>query len=112
MLDTGLRHVEGGRHREYRLAVLDGHHPPGGEGPAVADPLDVVDDRNRRVAGPDEVGVQRVDVAVVGHRPSRGDQCLGGDLATEDTLDALLRATPSEDVELDLLQVEQVQELL
>ena len=43
-----------------RPAVLTGHDPTGGERAPVADPLHVVDDRHRGVAGPQEVGVQRV----------------------------------------------------
>ena len=43
-----------------RPPVLTRHHPTGGERAAVPDPLDVVDDRHLRVAGQQEVGVQRV----------------------------------------------------
>ena len=45
---------------EDRLSVLDGDHAAGGEGPAVADAVDRVDDGRARVARPQEVGVQGV----------------------------------------------------
>src|SRR5690606_18612112 len=80
--------------------------------PAVADPFDVVDDRPGRVAGADEVGVQRVDVLAGRHGAPGGDEGLGGDLPAEDALDPLLRAAAAEHVLLDLLQVEQVEHFL
>ena len=52
--------VERRRHVEDGLPVLDGHHPPGGEGPPVADPVHLVEDGHVGVAGPEEVGVQRM----------------------------------------------------
>ncbi|MBB3730705.1 hypothetical protein FHR33_006565 [Nonomuraea dietziae] len=112
VVDALLEDVEGGRHREYRLAVLHGDHPAGGEGASVPDPLDVVDDRDGRVSWADEVGVQGVHVTSLWHGTARGDERLGGDLTAEHPLDALFGAAPAEDVELDLLQVEQVEQLL
>ncbi len=52
MLEPVLLQMVGGRHGEDRVAVLDRDHAPGGEAPAVADAVDLVDDRDRRVAGP------------------------------------------------------------
>ena len=49
---------------EDRPAVLDGDDAAGGEAAAVADPVDLVEDRHRRVARAQEVGVERVHVAV------------------------------------------------
>ena len=51
---------------EDRLAVLDGDDAAGGERLAVADAVDLVEDRHGRVARAQEVGVQRVHA-----RPSR-----------------------------------------
>ena len=60
----GLVVVEGGRHVEDGPAVLDGHHPPGGERPPVADAVHLVEDGDGGVPRPQEVGVQRVDPAL------------------------------------------------
>src|SRR2546426_9564547 len=60
-----------------------------------------VEDRGRRVARAEEVGMQRVDVAAV-HGAARGDQRLPGHLAAEDPLAVLLRAPAAEDVHLEL----------
>ena len=57
--------LEGRREVEDRLAVLDGDHPAGGEGAAVADAVDGVDDGRARVAGAQEVRVQGVGVPVL-----------------------------------------------
>ena len=89
------------------VAVLHGDDPPGGEGPPVAHPVDVVDDRDVGVAGADEVGVQRVHGPVRLDRAAGGDQRLPGHLAAEHPLPGRLRADSAEDVLLDLLEVEQ-----
>jgi hypothetical protein len=39
------------RHREYRLTVLDCDDAPGGEAPAVADAVDLIDDRHLGIPG-------------------------------------------------------------
>ena len=50
VVEPVLVDVERGGHVEDGLAVLDGHHPPGGEGPAVADAVHLVEDGDARVA--------------------------------------------------------------
>ena len=47
VVEPRLVDVERGRQVEDGPAVLDGHHPAGGEGPAVADPVHLVEDRAR-----------------------------------------------------------------
>ena len=90
------------------LAVLDGHHPAGGEALAVADAVDLVEDRDGRVAGAQEVGVERVDgSARVVDRPGGRHQRLAGDLAAEHPLPVLVGRHAAEDVDLDGLEVEQ-----
>src|SRR5699024_6933955 len=44
--------------REDRLAVLDRLDPPSAERTPVTSPVDVIDDRDLRVAGAQEVGMQ------------------------------------------------------
>ena len=76
------------------FAVLDGDDPPCGEALAVADAIDLVQDRHGGVAGAEEVGVQRVDEAGrVVHRAGGGHEGLPGHLAAEDPLAARPRAT-------------------
>ena len=50
MLEAVLVLLKRGRQVEDRLAALDGDDPPRGERAAVADAIDVVDDRLRHVA--------------------------------------------------------------
>jgi len=58
VLDALVQDVERRRHREDRLPVLHGGHPAGDERPAVANPVDEVDDRHDGVAGTQKVPVQ------------------------------------------------------
>ena len=61
-----------------------------------------------RIAGPQEVGVQRVHALVVVDGAAGGHQGLSGDLPAEHPLAVLVGAQPSEDVDLDGLEVEQL----
>ena len=94
---------------EDGLAVLDGHHPAGGEGAAVADPVDLVEDGHVGVPGAQEVGVQRVHAAPLDGAPRRHER-LGRHLAPEHPLAVLVGAHAAEDVDLDGLDVEQLDE--
>ena len=58
--------------------MLDRDDTPRREAVAVADAVDVVDDRNAGIAGAQEVRVQRVDVTVGVDRAPRGDEGLPG----------------------------------
>ena len=108
VLEAVLGPLEVGRLEVDRPAVLAGHHPPGRERAAVAQALDVVDDRHGVVAGAQEVGVQRVhDVRRV-DRPDPGQQRLGGDLAAEDALPVGLRLAAAVEVDVDQLEVEEL----
>jgi hypothetical protein len=64
----------------------------------VADPVD-------RVAGAEEVRVQRVGRTVLGDGAARGDQGLGG----EDTGDDGGPRAAAEDVHLDPLEIQQIE---
>ena len=109
VLQALLGVVEGGRQVEDGPAVLHGHDAPGGERPAVADPVDLVEDGDGRVAGPQEVRVQRVDPAVLDRAPGR-HQRLPGHLAAEHPLALLVGLDAPEDVDLNGFEVEQVDE--
>jgi hypothetical protein len=107
VLGTRLVRLEGGGEREDRLPVLDRDDPAGGERAAVADAVDLVEDRHRRVARPEEIRVQRVDDAARGGA-ARGDERLPRDLPADHALAVLLRAPSAEDVHLELLEIEEL----
>jgi hypothetical protein len=96
VVEAVLVGVEARLQVEDRLAVLDGHDATRGERPSVANAVDLVQDRRVRIAGPQEVRVQRVDEAgrtIVGRvldGSSCGDESLAGDLATEHALTLLV----------------------
>ncbi len=89
-------HVEARLQVEDRLPVLDRDDASGGERLAVADAVDLVEDRRVRVAGTQEVRVERVDVArrpdlgIVLDSASCSDERLSGDLSSEHALALLV----------------------
>ena len=111
VLGALLEHVERRRQVEDRLAVLDRDDAARREAAAVTDAVDVVDDRHARVAGSQEVRVERVHEPVL-DRATRGDQRLPGDLAAEHALAVLVRAEPAEQIDLELLQLQQFDQLV
>ena len=111
VLQAGLEVVEGGRQVEDGPPVLHGHDAAGREGPAVADPVDLVEDRDVRVARSQEVRVQRMHPSVL-HRAPGGHQRLPGHLAAEDALALLVGLDAPEDVDLNGFEVKQVDEEL
>ena len=64
-----------------------------------------------RVAGPQEVGVQGVDLAAL-DRAGRGDQRLPGHLAAEHALAVLVVRAAPEEVDLDGFEVEDPDDLV
>jgi len=111
MLDALVEDVERRRHREDRLPVLHGGHPAGGEGPAVTNPVDEIDDRHDRVARTQEVPVQRMDMEVLVDGPHRRHQRLAGDLTAEGPREHRLRRDPPEDVLLESLEFQDLFDL-
>ncbi len=98
-----LGHLEGGREVEDLLAVLDRHHPAGGEAAAVARAVDLVQHGDTHIARPDEVGVQAVANPVL-DRLVGGHQRLGDDQAAEDPREAVVGRPAPEQVQLDWLK--------
>ena len=95
------------------MAVLDRDHAAGGEALAVADAVDLVDDRHLRVAGEQEIGVQRMRRALrhaLDGAASR-DQRLADDLAAEHALPAALRRAAAKEVYLERLEIEDGDEI-
>jgi hypothetical protein len=98
---------------EDRAAVLDRDDPACGEAAPVADPVDVVENGDERVAGAQEIGVQRVhQSARIVDRPRRRDQRLTGDLSAKHALAVLVGGTTAEEVHLDRLEVEEVDQIV
>ena len=93
------------------MAVLDRHDAAGDKALAVADAVDLVDDRNARIAGPEEIGVQRMRLAIRLDGAGRGDQRLAEHLAAENALPTIFRAATAEEVVLERLQVEDAEQV-
>jgi hypothetical protein len=112
VLDARFDDLERRGQRENRLAALDRDHPARGERTAVPDPVDLVHNRNTRVAAADEVRVQRVHMPFRRDSPAGRDQRLAGDLPAEHPDRAVGGAHPAEDVVLDAFEVEQCDQLV
>ncbi len=111
MLHAVLLQLERGRQGEDRPPVLDGHHAPGREAAPVPAAIDVVDDGRFRIAGAQEVGVQRVDQATLDRLAGRQDR-LGQDLPTEHARRPDVAACAPKQVDLERLKPHQVQQFL
>ena len=94
------------------MTALNRDHPARREALAVADAIDLVEDRHPRIAGAQEIGVQGVHQAIGGDRAPGRDERLTRDLATEDADPALLRASAPEDVHVEFLEVEDLDQLV
>jgi hypothetical protein len=105
-----LLHVEGDRHGEDRMPVLDRPYAARREAPAVAQLLDLVDDGNSGIAGQDEIGMQRMRHAPLDGAASR-DEGLADDLPAEDALPPHLRASASKQVDLEGLEIKDADEI-
>jgi hypothetical protein len=113
MVGTRFGDVEAGLQVEDRLAMLDRHHASCGEALAVADAVDLVQDRGGGVAWSEEVRVERVHETIrFVDRAGRRHERLAGDLAAEHSLPVLVGRAPTEDVHLDHLEVEQGDEVV
>ncbi len=112
MLQSAFLDLEGRFQRKDRLTVLDGDDAPRGETAAIADAVDLVDDRHLGVAGAHEVAVQGMHEPVRLHGALRCDECLGDRLAAEDALPVDLGAATAKQIVFESLKVENGQELL
>ena len=88
------------------LAVLDRDDAPGGEALAVADAVDLVDDRHLRIAAEQEIGVQRMRQHAL-DGAAGGDQRLADHLAAEHALPcAICGLRAAKQVHLELFEIE------
>jgi hypothetical protein len=111
MLKARLPRLKRRRHAEDRLAVLDRHHPPRRERLAVADALDVVNDRPAHVAAAQEIPVERVHLPLARHRLLRRRQRLSQHLTAEHRAPAEVLALPAKQRVLEPLETKEAQEL-
>ena len=93
------------------MPMLNRLHVPRGEALAVANALDVVDDRHFWIAGQNEISVHRMREPAL-DRAARGHQRLADHLAAEYPLPADLRRAPAKQVHLERLEVEDGQKFL
>lgn len=88
--------------------MLDRDDAARGETAAIAGTVDFIDDRDFRVARPDEIGVQGVALAIILHGAIRRCQGLRDDLATEDAgpFGFPFRGKSTEEINLQTLDFE------
>ena len=73
--------------------------------------IDLVENRHLGITRAQEVGMQRVHVALA-YRAGSGHQRLARHLSAEDALPVFLWADPAEDVDLERLEIEEFDEML
>src|SRR5581483_11131808 len=103
--------VERHQHGKDRVTVLARGDVAGGEALAVADAVDVVDDRNFRIARQQEIGVHGMRRPAGIDGAHGGDQRLADDLAAEHALPARLRRAAAEQVEIEFFEIEDRQQV-
>jgi hypothetical protein len=88
--------------------VLDRHHAAGREALAVADAIDLVDDRHLGIPADQEIGVQRMRRAAFDGARGR-DQRLTDHLTAEHALPAVLRRAAAKQIHFELLDVQHIE---
>ncbi len=106
VVQARLLDLEGTGHVQDRTPRLDGDDPTGGEAAAVAVAVDLVEHGLGRVAGPHEIGVQRMGGAVGVDRAHRGHERLRDDLPAETAPLARRRGDAAIEIILDPFDVE------
>ena len=93
------------------MAVLARGDASRREAAAVTQTLDVIDDRNFRIARQQEVGVHRMRRPAGLDGAYRGDQRLADDLAAEHALPAALWRVAAEQIDVQFLEIEDGQQV-
>jgi hypothetical protein len=114
MAEAGLVALKGYRHEEDGVPVLNGDDPPGGEALAVADAVHLIDDRHFRIAGEQEVGMQRMRRPLIDllDGATGGDQGLSDHLAAEHALPARLWGAAPKQIHFQRLEIEDLEHVL
>src|SRR5215831_10055464 len=102
--------MEGNHDGEDRVAMLDRGDAPGRVALAVAQPLDLVDDRNLRVARQDEIAMDRMRQPPLDGAARRHHR-LPDHLAAEHPLPARFRAAAAEQIYLERFEIEDADEV-
>ena len=106
-----LLHLKRRRQVEDLLAMLDRHHPPGRKTAPIPGAVDLIDHRDLRIPGPDEIGMKRMARAL-GHRAICGHQCLRDDMAAKDPHRGLAPRTGApKQIDLKLFDIQQIKQL-
>ena len=103
VMQAGLGDLEGRRHVEYLLTVLNGDDPPHGKMLAVPGSIHFVDDRRAHIPAPQKIRVQRVHFAIF-HRRRRRHQRLAQHLAAENLGTADVAALSAKQIDLEALE--------
>jgi hypothetical protein len=109
---TCLGDLERGRQVKNGSTALARHHPPSTEAAAIPDTLDLIDNRLAVIAGPQEIGMQRVSGTAVGHCPPRGHQSLPQHKTAIDALAWAIARLPSKQIAFNLLQSKQTNKFI
>jgi len=112
MADTLFWNLKRGGEVENRPPVLDGDDTPCREGPPVADPVDLIEDRDGWISWSKEVGVQGMHgsgrpVSLIDDSPACGDKGLPATWPPKTRWRSSLGPMTSKNVDLDGFQVEQ-----
>jgi hypothetical protein len=110
VIEPLFHYLEGSRHVEYLLAMLNGHHPAVGKAVAVEAAIHLVHNRRIEIAAPQEISVQRMHHPI-GHGGGRGAQGLSQHLAAEYLRTADVATLTAKQVHLELLELEKIQQV-
>jgi hypothetical protein len=102
---TGLLDVKRHHDREDRVAVLDRGNPPRRIALAVTQPLDLIDDRNLRIARQNEIAMQGMWQPAL-DRAARRHHRLPDHLSAKNPLPTGFRTVAAEHIHLDRFEIE------
>ena len=106
MIEPTLIHLKRSRKGKNGLAMLLCQNAPCAEARSVADTVHLIDNRDRWIAWPHEIGMQGVDMSLGLNRALRCDQRLPNHLPAENPLPADLWTVAAEQIHLKSFQIE------
>ena len=112
IIESWLGGVKARLQIENYLAVLNCNDTTSRKTCSVAKSVNFIKNWNIRVAGSNEIGVQRVNFAAdLIHGACRRDECLTSNLTAEDSLTILIGTIAAKDVHLNLFDIQQRDEV-